>query len=271
MVAARHSDAAPPRQRGVHGHGRAARELRRHRRDPGCAHDQDGALRSAPHRVDRRRRAGHRAARASTPRPSRWRSACTRRTTSCATRSCPLNATYPLERVQAACLAWTAATRRRVSFEWALIDGVNDRPSDARELAVIARRCGAHVNLIALNPTPGYPTPGTPRRGVVSLPRRARAARASTRRSAPRAAARSTRPAGSSPRSPVRARRACAPPAAHRRRPEPRPARRPRRPPSRGSALGRDLVGELREPPGEEHRADAQPEPAATPRRSPVT
>jgi 23S rRNA (adenine2503-C2)-methyltransferase len=81
----------------------------------------------------------------------------------------PLNRTYPLERVEAACLAWTAATRRRMSFEWALIDSVNDRTSDAAELAQIARRCGAHVNLIALNPTPGYATPGTPRSGVVAF------------------------------------------------------------------------------------------------------
>jgi 23S rRNA (adenine2503-C2)-methyltransferase len=81
----------------------------------------------------------------------------------------PLNRTYPLERVEAACLAWTSVTRRRVSFEWALIDSVNDRVADAAELAAIARRCGAHVNLIALNPTPGYATPGTPRAGVVAF------------------------------------------------------------------------------------------------------
>jgi 23S rRNA (adenine2503-C2)-methyltransferase len=64
---------------------------------------------------------------------------------------------------------WNATTRRRVSFEWALIDGVNDRPHDAVELASIARRCAAHVNLIALNPTPGYATPGTPRAGVLAF------------------------------------------------------------------------------------------------------
>jgi 23S rRNA (adenine2503-C2)-methyltransferase len=81
----------------------------------------------------------------------------------------PLNRTYPLERVEAACHAWVAATRRRVSFEWALIDSVNDRPSDARELAAIASRCRAHVNLIALNPTPGFLTAGTPREGVVAF------------------------------------------------------------------------------------------------------
>ena len=51
---------------------------------------------------------------------------------------------------------------RRLSFEWALIDGVNDRPSDAEELAALARPLGAHVNLIPLNPTPGYLARGTP-------------------------------------------------------------------------------------------------------------
>ena len=53
--------------------------------------------------------------------------------------------------------------RRRLSFEWAMIDGVNDRPSDADELAAICRRIrpAAHVNLIPLNPTPGWPTTGS--------------------------------------------------------------------------------------------------------------
>jgi 23S rRNA (adenine2503-C2)-methyltransferase len=78
----------------------------------------------------------------------------------------PLNRTYPLARIEAACHAWTSATGRRVSFEWALIDGVNDRRSDAVELAAIAGRCRAHVNLIALNPTPGYAVSGTPRQRV---------------------------------------------------------------------------------------------------------
>ena len=81
----------------------------------------------------------------------------------------PLNRTYPLARVEAACHLWNAATRRRVSFEWALIDGVNDRRQDAVELAEIAGRCGAHVNLIALNPTPGYAVAGTPRQRVIEF------------------------------------------------------------------------------------------------------
>jgi 23S rRNA (adenine2503-C2)-methyltransferase len=78
----------------------------------------------------------------------------------------PLNRRYPLETVVAACREYLDAKGRRLSFEWALIDGINDRPSDAAELAALARPLAAHVNLIPLNPTPGYPTRGTPAAGV---------------------------------------------------------------------------------------------------------
>jgi 23S rRNA (adenine2503-C2)-methyltransferase len=73
----------------------------------------------------------------------------------------PLNARYPLASVMAACEEYTDATHRRISFEWACISGVNDRPSDAHELAGFAQRLGAHVNLIPLNPTPGYLVAGS--------------------------------------------------------------------------------------------------------------
>jgi 23S rRNA (adenine2503-C2)-methyltransferase len=78
----------------------------------------------------------------------------------------PINRRYPLAAVTEACQAWVASKNRRLSFEWALIDGVNDRPSDAAELARLARPLAAHVNLIPLNPTPGYLTRGTPAAGV---------------------------------------------------------------------------------------------------------
>jgi 23S rRNA (adenine2503-C2)-methyltransferase len=81
----------------------------------------------------------------------------------------PLNRRYPLEVLLEACAAHSATTGRRLSFEWALIDGVNDRPSDARELGEAARSVRAHVNLIPLNPTPGFPTRGTPRAGVLAF------------------------------------------------------------------------------------------------------
>ena len=78
----------------------------------------------------------------------------------------PLNRRYPLSQVVEACWTYLDAKGRRLSFEWALIDGVNDRPSDAAELAALARPLGAHVNLIPLNPTPGFATRGTPAAGV---------------------------------------------------------------------------------------------------------
>ncbi|MBW3614013.1 MAG: 23S rRNA (adenine(2503)-C(2))-methyltransferase RlmN [Actinobacteria bacterium] len=73
----------------------------------------------------------------------------------------PINRRYPLAALVEACEAYLAAKGRRLSFEWALIAGVNDRSSDAGELCGLARHLGAHVNLIPLNPTPGYPTRGS--------------------------------------------------------------------------------------------------------------
>jgi 23S rRNA (adenine2503-C2)-methyltransferase len=68
----------------------------------------------------------------------------------------PLNRRYPLERLHEACEFWIATTSRRLSFEWALIDGVNDTDSAIDELARYALSLRAHVNLIPLNPTPGF-------------------------------------------------------------------------------------------------------------------
>jgi 23S rRNA (adenine2503-C2)-methyltransferase len=73
----------------------------------------------------------------------------------------PLNRRYPLERLHRACTAWIERTGRRISFEWALIDGVNDTDTAVGELADYALSLGAHVNLIPLNPTPGYLVRGT--------------------------------------------------------------------------------------------------------------
>jgi 23S rRNA (adenine2503-C2)-methyltransferase len=78
----------------------------------------------------------------------------------------PVNRRYPLDLLAEACRQYVATTGRRLSFEWALIDGVNDRPVDVRQLAEYARPLRAHVNLIPLNPTPGWPTRGTPAMGV---------------------------------------------------------------------------------------------------------
>jgi 23S rRNA (adenine2503-C2)-methyltransferase len=73
----------------------------------------------------------------------------------------PINKRYPLEMLAAACDEYVKASGRRLSIEWAMIHDVNDQGSDATELAQFARPLGAHVNLIPLNPTPGYAVVGS--------------------------------------------------------------------------------------------------------------
>ncbi|NQV96822.1 MAG: 23S rRNA (adenine(2503)-C(2))-methyltransferase RlmN [Acidimicrobiaceae bacterium] len=75
----------------------------------------------------------------------------------------PINKRYPIEDLMQACRKYLAKKNRRISFEWALIQGVNDTQRDARELAKLCKslKPSAHVNLIPLNPTPGYSTKGT--------------------------------------------------------------------------------------------------------------
>jgi 23S rRNA (adenine2503-C2)-methyltransferase len=75
----------------------------------------------------------------------------------------PINRRYPLSVLMDACAGYLQAKGRRLSFEWALIDGVNDRDVDVRNLVDRARSLPlpAHVNLIPLNPTPGYAVRGT--------------------------------------------------------------------------------------------------------------
>jgi 23S rRNA (adenine2503-C2)-methyltransferase len=60
----------------------------------------------------------------------------------------PVDVKYPLADVIAA----AAAFERRVTFEYVMLGGVNDEPAHARELAALARQCGAFVNLIPLHP-----------------------------------------------------------------------------------------------------------------------
>ncbi len=66
----------------------------------------------------------------------------------------PLNRRHPLAEVVAAAEYFFERKGRRVSIEWTLMDGVNDTIDQARKLAAIAAQLRAHVNVIALNPTP---------------------------------------------------------------------------------------------------------------------
>jgi 23S rRNA (adenine2503-C2)-methyltransferase len=69
----------------------------------------------------------------------------------------PINTRYPLGVLIPAVRRYIAQTHRRVSFEWALIEGVNDTPEQARALAGLVKGMLCHVNMIPLNPTSGYP------------------------------------------------------------------------------------------------------------------
>lgn len=73
----------------------------------------------------------------------------------------PINKRHPIAEIVDAAQQFRTKTGRRLSFEWAMIEGVNDRLSDAQELVKVARDASAHVNLIPLNPTPGWPTVGS--------------------------------------------------------------------------------------------------------------
>jgi 23S rRNA (adenine2503-C2)-methyltransferase len=73
----------------------------------------------------------------------------------------PVNRRYPLAHLAEACREYIEASGRRLSIVGAMIHDVNDRGSDAAELSQFVRPLGAHVNLIPLNPTPGYAVRGS--------------------------------------------------------------------------------------------------------------
>ena len=63
----------------------------------------------------------------------------------------PVNNAYPIEQLLEACRRYYEATSRRIHFEYAMIDGVNDTEDHARQLLRLLKGLGAHVNLIPLN------------------------------------------------------------------------------------------------------------------------
>ncbi len=68
----------------------------------------------------------------------------------------PINQKYPIAALMQACREYVQHTHRRITFEWALIRGVNDTPEQAARLAALLEGMLAHVNVIPLNPTTGY-------------------------------------------------------------------------------------------------------------------
>jgi len=68
----------------------------------------------------------------------------------------PINRKYPIERLLAACRKFVEETGERFSFEYVLLDGVNDSVGDVRRLTTLARSVGAKVNLIPFNAVPEW-------------------------------------------------------------------------------------------------------------------
>ena len=75
----------------------------------------------------------------------------------------PVNKKYPIEEVLDACRYYVEKTGRRITFEWALINGVNDTPEQAHLLAKRLHGLLCHVNAIPLNPTKGFSGQATTR------------------------------------------------------------------------------------------------------------
>ena len=69
----------------------------------------------------------------------------------------PLNRRYDLDALLDACRAFPVRRRGRITFEYVLLAGVNDRPEDARRLARMLGDIKAKVNLLPLNEAPGIP------------------------------------------------------------------------------------------------------------------
>jgi len=78
----------------------------------------------------------------------------------------PANRIYPLHQLLTACKAYTEKTHRRITFEYALINGVNDSREAALQLVTLVKGMLCHVNLIALNPSKKYPLQGSSREKV---------------------------------------------------------------------------------------------------------
>lgn len=68
----------------------------------------------------------------------------------------PINQKYPVDEIISACKYYINQTKRRITFEYALISGINDSIIDAQSLARKVRGMMCHVNLIPLNPTASY-------------------------------------------------------------------------------------------------------------------
>jgi len=81
----------------------------------------------------------------------------------------PVNKAYPVEELLEACRRYYDATSRRIHFEYAMIDGVNDSEENAKELLRRLKGLPAHVNLIPLNHVEESPLKPSSRSAVMNF------------------------------------------------------------------------------------------------------
>lgn len=74
----------------------------------------------------------------------------------------PISRKYPLKNLTKACVDYFNRTGRKITLEYIMLKGINDSPDDAKNLADIARKLKAKVNLISFNEVPGIDFEPTP-------------------------------------------------------------------------------------------------------------
>jgi 23S rRNA (adenine2503-C2)-methyltransferase len=81
----------------------------------------------------------------------------------------PINQTYPIDEILDASREYVSITKRRITFEWALIYDVNDTPEQAHLLGSKLKGLLCHVNAIPLNPTKKYEAKATTRQRALQF------------------------------------------------------------------------------------------------------
>jgi 23S rRNA (adenine2503-C2)-methyltransferase len=81
----------------------------------------------------------------------------------------PINRKWNIAALLEACRAYAGGSDRAITFEYVMLDGVNDGDADARELVRLIRGIPAKVNLIPFNPWPGAPYRCSPPERIVAF------------------------------------------------------------------------------------------------------
>jgi 23S rRNA (adenine2503-C2)-methyltransferase len=81
----------------------------------------------------------------------------------------PINRTYSLSKLMAACRDYPLPPRKRITFEYILMEGVNDHPRQAKELVKLLQGVKAKINLIPFNPHPGSPFKKPSEEGILAF------------------------------------------------------------------------------------------------------